>query len=52
MKTKLISLFAVFALLVSLTACNEKDFGLQGPENEQSQSTLRPGNRIQRPLCV
>jgi sugar lactone lactonase YvrE len=36
MKTKLISLFAVFALLVSLTACNEKDFGLQGPDDEQS----------------
>jgi sugar lactone lactonase YvrE len=36
MRTKLISCFVVFAIVAMITACNEKDFGLQGPEDELS----------------
>ena len=36
MKIKLISILAVFAIMVAFTACEEKDFGLSEPENELS----------------
>jgi len=44
MKTKLFSLFAVVALLVSLTACNEKEFDLQGLDNESND--LKAGKSV------
>lgn len=43
MKTKLISFFAVFALLAMLTACNKKDFELSGLK-ETSSMALKAGN--------
>jgi sugar lactone lactonase YvrE len=36
MKKKLISIIAVFAIMLAFTACDEKDFGFNEPENELS----------------
>ena len=48
MKIKLISILAVFAIMMAFTACEEKDFGLQGPENELSIDLKagKPGSKV------
>jgi sugar lactone lactonase YvrE len=48
MKTKLISIIAVIAIMVAFTACEEKDFGLLEPENELSIDLKagKPGSNI------
>ena len=48
MKIKLISIIAVFAIMMAFTACEEKDFGLQGPENELSIDLKagKPGSKV------
>jgi len=48
MKTKLISIIAVFAIMLAFTACEEKDFGLNEPENELSidLKSGKPGSNV------
>jgi sugar lactone lactonase YvrE len=48
MKEKMISILAVFAIMVAFTACEEKDFGLQEPENELSIDLKagKPGSNV------
>ncbi len=48
MKTKLISILAVFAILLAIPACEEKDFALQGPESELSIDLKagKPGSNV------
>ncbi|MFO7655535.1 MAG: hypothetical protein R6W78_00545, partial [Bacteroidales bacterium] len=48
MKTKLISVFAVFAIILAFTACEEKDYGFNEPENELSIDLKagKPGSNV------